>query len=32
MSKGKALRLLNKMIDTLPEGMDIVLAKIYLLY
>ena len=27
MSKGKALRLLNEMIDTLPEGMDIVMSK-----
>jgi hypothetical protein len=27
MSKGKALRLLNDMIDTLPEGMDILLSK-----
>lgn len=27
MSKGKALRLLNEMIDTLPEGMEIVLSK-----
>lgn len=27
MSKGKALRLLNEMIDTLPEGMDIVMRK-----
>lgn len=27
MSKGKALRLLNEMIDTLPEGMDILLSK-----
>ena len=27
MSKGKALRLLNEMIDTLPEGMDILMSR-----
>jgi hypothetical protein len=32
MSKGKALRLLNEMIDTLPEGMDIVLEQRFIYY